>query len=68
MRENLKAAAQELTLALDFRPIADPSRLHFRVITVEEQAAKPGRGGRPRTHVSAEQPHASVHEECRAGG
>ena len=48
VRNNLKAAAQELNLIFDFRPIKDTSRLHFRVITPEEAAARPKRGGRPR--------------------
>ena len=48
VRQNLKAAAEELNVALDFRPIRDPNRIHFRVITPEEQAARPKRGGRPR--------------------
>src|SRR4051812_17175148 len=47
VRQNLKAAADELNLALDFRPIKDPTRIHFRVITHEERAARPRRGGRP---------------------
>src|SRR5918998_6576735 len=47
VRQNLKAAAQELNIALDFRPIKDRSRMHVRFITPEEQAAKPKRGGRP---------------------
>ncbi len=49
VRHNLKAAAQDLNLAFDFRPIKDKSRMHFRVMTPEEAAAKPQRGGRPRT-------------------
>ena len=48
VRQNLKAAADELNQALEFRPIKDKSRIHFRVITPEEKAAKPKRGGRPR--------------------
>ncbi len=48
VRQNLKAAADELNKALEFRPIKDKSRIHFRVITLEEKAAKPKRGGRPR--------------------
>ncbi len=48
VRQNLKAAANELNQALEFRPIKDRSRIHFRVITHEEKAAKPKRGGRPR--------------------
>lgn len=48
VRQNLKAAAQELDMALEFRPIKDKSRIHFRVITKDEAARKPKRGGRPR--------------------
>jgi hypothetical protein len=48
VRQNLKAAAQELGLALDFRPIKDKSKIHFRVITPEEAQSRPRRGGRPR--------------------
>jgi hypothetical protein len=48
VRQNLKAAAQELNMSLEFRPIKDKSRIHFRVITPEQAQAKPKRGGRPR--------------------
>ena len=48
VRQNLKAAAEELGIALDFRPIKDKSRMHVRVITPEEKAARPSRSGRPR--------------------
>lgn len=48
VRQNLKAAAQELNIALEFRPIKDKSRIHFRVITQEEASKRPRRGGRPR--------------------
>lgn len=48
VRQNLKAAAQELNIALEFRPIKDRSRIHFRVITAEQAASRPKRGGRPR--------------------
>ncbi len=48
VRQNLKAAAQDLNLRLDFHPVKDTARMHFRVITPEEKAAKPKRGGRPR--------------------
>jgi hypothetical protein len=48
VRNNLQEAAKELNLALTFRPIKDPMRMHFRVITPEEAAQKPQRGGRPR--------------------
>ena len=49
VRQNLKAAAAEQNIGIEFRPIKDPARLHIRFITVDEQAAKPkGRGGRRR--------------------
>ncbi len=48
VRQNLKAAAEELGIALDFRPIKDKSRMHVRVITPAEKAARPSRSGRPR--------------------
>ncbi len=48
VRQNLKAAADELGIALDFRPIKDKSRMHVRVISPEEKAAMPPRGGRPK--------------------
>lgn len=51
VRQNLKAAADELQQALEFRPIKDKTRIHFRVITLEEKAAKPKRGGRPRKNA-----------------
>ncbi|MDP9309534.1 MAG: hypothetical protein M3R24_01330 [Chloroflexota bacterium] len=54
VRQNLKAAAQELNMALEFRPIKDKSRIHFRVITTEQAEAKPKRGGRPRKNRAAE--------------
>ena len=52
IRQNLKAAAGELGLTLDFRRIKDPMRIHFRVITPEEHAARPQRGGRRRKTVA----------------
>ena len=48
VRQNLKAAADELGKTLEFRPIKDKAKIHFRVITPEEKAAKPKRGGRPK--------------------
>lgn len=48
VRQNLKTAAAEQNIGLAFRPVKDPSRLHIRFITIEEQAARPKRGGRPR--------------------
>ncbi|MDQ5853508.1 MAG: hypothetical protein M3380_15835 [Chloroflexota bacterium] len=52
VRQQLKTAAQELGLALDFRPTKDPTRIYFRVITLEERAAQPKPGGRPRKHAA----------------
>ena len=46
--QDLKVAAAEIGRALEFRRIKDPSRLHFQIVTPEEYAAKPRRGGRPR--------------------
>lgn len=48
VRQNLKVAADELGMALEFRPIKVKNRIHFRVITPEEKAARPPRGGRPK--------------------
>ena len=48
VREALHAAAAELNLTLDFRPIKDPSRLHFRVRPRQAHVARPRRAGRPR--------------------
>ncbi len=45
VRTNLKDAAGELGLALEFHPFKDKRRMHFRVITLEEKAARPYRGG-----------------------
>ncbi len=58
VRQNLQAAAQELGLALDFRPVKDPTRLRFRLIRPEERAPRPNRGGQPRSQEPAapEQP------------
>ncbi len=47
VRQNLLAAANDLGLALAFRPVRDPNRLQFRVVTPEERAARPRHGGRP---------------------
>ncbi len=55
VRRNLKAAAAELNQVLDFRPVRDPRRIHFRFITPEAYAAKPKPRGRPRKNVAAEQ-------------
>lgn len=54
VRQNLKTAAQELEIALEFRPIKDKSKIHFRVITNEEAQARPKRGGRPRKNRDTE--------------
>ena len=49
VRRNLKAAAAEQNIGVEFRPVKDPSRIHMRFISLEEQAARPRRpGGRPR--------------------
>ncbi|GAC1353749.1 MAG: hypothetical protein NVSMB42_10380 [Herpetosiphon sp.] len=48
VRQNLKTAAIELEKVIEFRPIKDRSRIHFRIITPQEQATKPRRPGRPR--------------------
>jgi len=55
VRRNLKAAAAELDQVLDFRPVKDKGRISFRFITPEERAARPKRGGRPRTRPAVEQ-------------
>src|SRR5919202_3262997 len=54
VRQNLKVAAAEQNIGLEFRPIKDPSRIHMRFISLEEQAARPRRGGgRPRKNAPA---------------
>ncbi len=58
VRQNLKAAADELNVGLEFRPIRDTSRMHFRFITSEEKAARPKRGGRPRKNAQEVPPAA----------
>ena len=63
VRQNLKAAAADLGIALDFRPIKDRSRIHFRVITAEEKAAKPPRGGRPPKNRQAQEAQAAPEAE-----
>src|SRR6476660_2214005 len=45
VRQNLKAAADEMGIALDFRPNKKPDQMHFRVISLEEKAARPKRRG-----------------------
>ncbi len=54
VRRNLKVAADELGIALDFRPTKDKGRIHFRVITLEEKAGKPKHGGGRPKRVQAE--------------
>ncbi len=69
VRQNLKAAADELNVAREFRPIKDKRRIHFRFITPEERAARPKRGGRPRKtaqEVSAEADGASEQAQATA--
>ena len=48
VRQNFKIAAKEIGKLIEFRPIKDDQRIRFRIITPEEQAAKPRRPGRPR--------------------
>ncbi len=48
VRQNLKTAADELGMALEFRPIKTRNRIHLRVISLEQKAALPKRPGRPR--------------------
>ncbi len=55
VRQNLIIAAAELGIALEFRPIRDRSRIHFRVITLEERERRPKRSGRPRKQRPEEQ-------------
>jgi hypothetical protein len=64
VRQNLKAAANELNLALDFRPVKNPTRIYFRVITPEEYAARPRRGGRPRKNRQMEPGQAPADEQA----
>src|SRR5919205_1171861 len=45
VRQNLKAAAAEQNIGVEFRPVKDPSRIHLRFISLEEQTANPKRGG-----------------------
>ena len=69
VRLNLTAAAAELHIALEFRPIKDQRRLHVWFTTPEDKAAKPKRGGRPRKNaqeVSAEADGASEHVQDAA--
>lgn len=53
VQQNLRLAADELGLILTFRPIKDKQRIHFRIITPEQKAAQPKRGGgRPRKRAA----------------
>jgi hypothetical protein len=53
VRQNLQFAAQELERAIEFRPIKNKMRIHFRIITQEQKEAKPKRGGgRPKKKVA----------------
>ena len=69
VREHLKLAAAELDRALEFRQIKDPTRLHFRLVTPEECAARP-KGGRrsknPQSAPASAQPQASMPVEDHA--
>ena len=61
VRQNLKAAAAEQNIGLEFRPIKNSSRLHVRFMSLEEQAARPKRpGGRPRKQGQAAADRASA--------
>ena len=40
VRKDLREAASELQLALAFRPTKDPTRIHFRVLSADEYAAR----------------------------
>src|SRR5919199_6716893 len=56
VRQNLKAAAAEQNIGVEFHPVKDPSRIQMRFITLEEQAAPPRRPGGPppkSTHTAA---------------
>ena len=46
VRRQLKTAAGDLGMALEFRPIKTKNRMHIRVVTLEEKAANPYRGGK----------------------
>ncbi len=48
VRRQLKAAASDLGMALEFHRIKTKNRMHIRIITLEEKAAKPYYGGRPK--------------------
>ena len=44
VRRQLKTAANDLGMALQFRPIKTKNRMHIRIITLEEKAALPVHG------------------------
>ncbi len=52
VRQQLKTVAQAVGYALDFCPTKDPTRIHFWVVTLEERAAHPKPGGRPRKRAA----------------
>ena len=65
VRQNLKTAAAEQQLGVEFRPVKNPSRIHLRFISLEEQAARPKRpGGRPRKVDQALAERAEVNGEA----
>jgi len=51
----INEAAESLGLALSYRPRRDANLMRFDVITHEEKAARPKRGGRPRKQVDEEE-------------
>ena len=51
----INEAAESLGLALSYRPRRDPNLMYFDVISPEEKAARPKRGGRPRKQVEEEE-------------
>ncbi len=52
VRQLLKVATAAVGYALDFRPTKDPTRIYFRVITLDERAAHPKSGARPRKRAA----------------
>ena len=68
VRTNLKDAAGELGLALEFHPFKDKHRMHFRVITLEEKAARPYRGGGRPKKVPPEVAQETLEEAPRETG
>ncbi len=69
VRQQLKTAAQAVGYALDFRPTKDPTRIHFRVITLEERAAHPkpgaGHGSAPRELPALCEAHGGVRTNAK---